>query len=268
MGLRHYLFAAIIEHFKISLEQLGYDVVILSNRVGNMGLSFLGHCKYRKLDGVFIINSDPLSDEVKELINSDIPKIAFDYHDDKIGCISTDCEKGMAMLYDYLWQLGHRDIVYFYGTPAERQVTQWRIEAVRKAAAAHGKTMSESDFLPTSYYSIGGGRATMHQLFREGRRPSAIICSDDYTSVGVLNAIHSAGLSVPEDFSLCGFDGIEITQLIYPQLTTILQDTSQIGRIAAEDLVEQIQTNPKDRKIRSYVIEPQLLVGKSCAPHH
>ena len=267
MGLRHYLFAAIIENFKSRLESLGYDIVFLSNRVGNMKLSLLEYCRYRKLDGVFVINSDPSSHDFVELAASDIPKIAFDYADPNIGCISTDCQKGMTMLYNYLWQLGHRDIVYLYGDKS-RQVTDWRIEALKEAARAHDAEFKESDFIPTLYYSIAAGKQAMHELFREGRRPSAIICSDDYTAIGVLNAIRAAGLSVPEDFSVCGYDGIEITQLMYPQLTTILQDTAEIGTLAADQLIAQIQTAPKDRKVQNFTLEPQLIIGKSCAPHH
>ena len=265
MGLRHYLFAAIIESFKSSIEKLGYDMCILSNQVGNTGLSYLGHCRYRKLDGVFIVNADHESPDFLELVESDLPKIAFDYPYDNASCITTDTAKGMKMLYDYLWQLGHRDIVYFHGDK-RRFITMQRINALKDAAAAHGVTMDNKAFVPSAYYSITAGRDSMHALFREGHKPSAVICSDDYSAVGALNAIRAAGMSVPEDISLCGYDGIEITQLAYPQLTTIRQNTELIGQKAAEGLVAQINTPPRSRVPAHIVIEPELIIGKSCSP--
>ena len=265
MGLRHYLFAAIIESFKTNVEKLGYDICILSNQVGNIGLSYLGHCRYRKLDGVFIVNADHDSSDLVELVNSDLPKIAFDYPYEHASCITTDTVEGMKLLYDYLWQLGHRDIVYFHGD-RKRHITNQRIDALKAAAAAHGVTIDESALVRSSYYSITAGRDSMRALFREGRKPSAVICSDDYSAVGAINAIRAAGMSVPEDISICGYDGIEITQLCYPQLTTIRQNTDVIGQLAAENLIAQINTPVRSRTVTKLAVKPELIIGKSCAP--
>ena len=72
MGLRHYLFAEIIESFKSVVERHGYDILFISNQVGKMGLSYYGHCRYRKADGVFIVNTNHSSGEARELMDSDL----------------------------------------------------------------------------------------------------------------------------------------------------------------------------------------------------
>lgn len=264
MGLRHYLFAAIIEGFKKSVEKHGYDIVFISNHVGDMGFSFLEHCRYRKLDGIFLVNASPENSECIELMSGNLPKIAFDYSNKSIGCVMTDSTLGMKLLYDYLYDLGHRDIVYFHGD-VTRPVTKTRIAALRQAAEARGEEFAEDMLVPSDYYSVGAGYDSMKRLLNVGRIPTAVIASDDYSAVGVLKAISEAGLRVPEDISVCGYDGIEITQLTRPQLTTIRQDTDAIGEKAAQSIIAQIK-GTKKRSTGVISIKPELLIGDSCAP--
>ena len=262
MGLSHYLFAAIIESFKRNMEQQGYDIFFVSNQVGNMDFTYLQHCHYRKADGVFVVNSNPGYPDSAELIKSSIPKIAFDYSDENIGAVTTDSVLGMRMLYDHLYELGHRDIVYLHGD-LQREVTKERIEALKSAAQEKGESFGRENLVQSTYYSIRDGHAAMKGLLESGRKPTAVICSDDYTAMGVIGAIREAGMSVPEDISVCGYDGIEITQLVYPQLTTIKQDTKAIGESAAKYLVERMNGG-KNLPNEIIKIQPQLIIGESC----
>ncbi len=263
MGLRHYLFAGIIESFKHEVERMGYDVSFVSNHVGSMGLSFLGHCRYRKVDGVFIVNADAQSADVQELLSSDLPKITFDYSDERVGSVTTDSYTGMTLLYNHLHELGHRNIVYMHGE-GDKFITNERITAFKRSAEACGDRVDDDSFIESAYYSIPAGKEAMRKLLMREQTPTAVICSDDYTALGAIDAIHEAGLTVPEDISICGYDGIEITQLISPQLTTIKQDTEEIGRTAAESLMNQIH-NRNIRYTGKMSITPQLIIGQSCS---
>lgn len=263
MGLCHYLFAAIIESFKKNVEKHGYDIFFISNQVGDMNFTYLQHCHYRKADGVFVVCSDHDNKDSAELMQSALPRIGFDCGSENMGCITTDADESMKLLYDHLYDLGHRDIVYIHGD-ADSYVTRARIDALKKAAAARGEFFEDKNFIPSMYYSIHDGYESMRSLLENGRRPTGVICSDDYTAVGVLGAVREAGLSVPGDISVCGFDGIEITQLMYPQLTTIKQDTKAIGERAAKNLIDQIKKNKKSRA-ETIRLKPQLIIGESCA---
>ncbi len=262
MGLRHYLFAEIIESFKSVVERHGYDILFVSSQVGKMGLSYYGHCRYRKADGVFIINTNHQSDDVRELISSDIPKIAIDYCDSSIGCVTTDSDKSMALLYNYLYNLGHRNIVYMHGE--DKLVTAMRIKGLEKAMAQKGEKLTPHRLIQSKYYSIQGGYASMMQLLSRSHRPTAVIASDDYSAVGAIKAAYDTGLRVPDDISVVGFDGIEITQLLSPKLTTIKQDTKGMGIKAAECLIKQILGFDDQGKPENIILEPQLLIGESC----
>lgn len=263
MGLKHYLFAEILESFKSVVERHGYDIVFVSNQVGKMGLSYYEHCRYRKADGVLIINTNYSSEEAQELIRSDLPKIAIDYADTHIGCVTTDCDKSMALLYNHLYNLGHRSIVYMHGE-ANKYITLARIKSLGKAMAKKGQLLNESCLLPSVYYSIKNGYDSMKALLGRSERPTAVIASDDYSAIGAIHAVRDSGFSVPGDMSIVGFDGIEITQLTEPKLTTIKQDTTGMGVKAAESLIKQILGFDKRSRPEIIILEPKLLVGNSC----
>ncbi|HPE38872.1 MAG TPA: LacI family DNA-binding transcriptional regulator [Bacillota bacterium] len=263
MGLWHYLFAQVIESFKEYVERHGYDVVFISNQVGKLGLSYLGHCRYRRVDGVFIVNTNHESKDARELIESNLPKIAVDYKDDYINCVMTDPKKSMQMIYSYLYNLGHRNIVYLHGERG-KFITEARISALKEAAEGFGQQILPQNLFSSNYYSIKDGYDSMRRLLSHpyAVRPTAVIASDDYTAIGVIEAIRDAGLRVPEDISVVGFDGIEITQRTNPRLTTIKQNTQGMGKKAAEDLIKQILG--LETASSSIIMEPQLLVGDSC----
>ena len=263
MGLWHYLFAQVIESFKDYVEKHGYDIVFISNKVGNLGLSYLGHCRYRRVDGIFIVNTDHSQKDARELIESNLPKIAIDFEDDDIGCIMTDPDESMRMLISYLHELGHKNVVYLHGERG-KFITEARISALEKAVAEVGKDEMTLRLFPSRYYSIEGGADSMKKLLAAtaNDRPTAVIASDDYSAIGVIEAIHEAGLSVPNDISVVGFDGIEITQRTSLKLTTIRQDTKEIGEEAAKNLLAQIAGEKKIPKTIS--LKPHLIVGDSC----
>ena len=207
MGLWHYFFAQVIESFKDYVERHGYDIVFISNKVGNLGLSYLGHCRYRHVDGIFIVNTDHSQKDARELMESNLPKIAVDYEDDAIGCVMTDPSESMKMLFTHLYDNGHRNIVYLHGERG-KFITEARISALEKAAADPACKDVTLRLFPSRYYSIEGGYDSMKKLLAAtpSDRPTAVIASDDYSAIGVIEAIRDEGLSVPGDISVVGFD--------------------------------------------------------------
>lgn len=263
MGLRHYLFAEIIESFKNVIERHGYVIELIPSH-GPRGLSYLGHCRKRRADGVFIVNADHESPESRELMGSDLPKIAIDYRDDAVGCVMTDCDKAMDLLYGHLYALGHRDIVYVHGQ--RKHITDLRIRALRRAMEARGQGLRPEQLLASHYYSRQAGYDAMAQLMGREHRPTAVIACDDYSAIGMLQATGEMGRAVPRDISLVGFDGIELGQLISPKLTTIRQDTAGMGAKAAESLLKQMLGIGRRAQPQTIVLEPQWIPGASTLP--
>ena len=260
-GVHHYLFSSIIESFRSAVERHGYDIVLLSDHWSKKDLSYYGHCCYRKADGVLIVTADYHAKETQELIESDLPKIAIDYSDARIGCVTTNSEKSMALLYNHLYDLGHRRIVYMHGEKS--YITEKRIAGLKAAMAEKGEIMTPGHLISSAYYSIKGGYESMHELLLRPQRPTAVIASDDYSAIGAIQAAKDLRLSIPQDISLVGYDGIEMTQCFTPKLTTIRQDTKGMGIKAAENLIKQILRVETSSGPDRIVLEPQLLIGDS-----
>lgn len=92
--------------------------------------------------------------------------------------------------------------------------------------------------------------------------PTCILLPDDHSTLGALQAAKQLNLRVPEDLSLAGYDGIRLTQMLQPRLTTIEQDTKRIGAQAAEFLIDRIE-NPRTAGSETATIPVKLLEGES-----
>lgn len=261
--LRHSFYAGIIERFKSMVERHGFDVFFLSNQIGRTGISYRDHLALRNADGVFIVSADRAAQSVRELLMCDIPKIAVDYADGSTGCVMTDCDKSMALIYNHLYDLGHRNIVYMHGEPG--YLTDARINGLKSAAAARGAELPAESFMQSKYYSMEAGYACMKQALSRNDRPTAVIASDDYGAIGAVSAARDMGLCVPGDVSVAGFDGFEAAQYMLPKLTTIKQDTMGLGTKAAENLIKQILRVGDRGKPETILLEPKLIIGDSCS---
>ena len=102
------------------------------------------------------------------------------------------------------------------------------------------------------------------ELLRRADRPTCVFMPDDYSAMGGLNAAKDLGLSVPEDVSFVGYDGIAYSQLLSPKLTTYLQDTAKIGATAAKELVALIES-PQTTFKEVITVDGKLIVGGSVS---
>ena len=94
------------------------------------------------------------------------------------------------------------------------------------------------------------------------KRPTCILYPDDYSAIGGLNAIEEAGLSVPDDISIVGYDGLYVSQIIHPRLTTYEQNCEEIGRVAAKALIRLIR-DPKSTLIERKLVSGRIIEGAS-----
>jgi LacI family transcriptional regulator len=115
-----------------------------------------------------------------------------------------------------------------------------------------------------SDHRIEGGFQAMQRLLNLRSRPSAIVCSNDLSAMGALRAIRDSGLSVPEDYSLIGFDDIELASLTHPTLTTIRIPRRTIAQAAIDSLIEQI-ARPAIKARSAVTVRTALVIRQSTA---
>lgn len=260
-GLTHDYFANILNSFKVTAEGKGYDITFInSNKNNKQRKTYLEHCRYRGLDGVVIACIDFANPEVKELVESDIPLVSIDFGFDSRISVLSDNQAGMTELTEYIISMGHSRIAYITGEVTS-VVTEIREKAFRSVMALHGLPIPDGFLLHSDYRNLHEASQFTEDLLLMEERPTCIIYSDDYSAVGGINQIKSMGYRIPEDISVAGYDDIFIAGQLQPRLTTVRQDTEQIGRRAAEKLISLIEK--KNVSTRSVVVRTSLEKGES-----
>ncbi|WP_375687059.1 LacI family DNA-binding transcriptional regulator [Pseudooceanicola sp. LIPI14-2-Ac024] len=171
--------------------------------------------------------------------------------------------RGAAMAVDHLARRGHRRIGHVTG-PRGNVLTETRLQGYR-AALAERDLPARPDWVLEGDFSMDSGAAAGRQWLKMTDRPTALFLSSDEMAVGFMGVVQAAGVSVPHDVSVVGFDNIEMAQHLTPALTTIRQPRTLIGERAAELLLGLIEnaalTGPSD------VIEVEFIArGSATAP--
>lgn len=261
-GLTHEYFANVLDSFKVEAEAYGYDITFISKHTGHKNMSYYEHSKYRGVDGVVIACIDFSDPGVLELINGELPVVTIDHVFDNRTAILSDNANGMKSLITYLYEMGHRKIAYIHG--ADSSVTRNRVGSFYKTLGELGIEVPDEYVKEGIYHDPDTTAKLTRELLQMEDRPTCIIVPDDFSSIGGMNEINEQGLRIPEDISIAGYDGILLSQVLSPKLTTLQQDTKALGRIAAEKLIALIE-NPKASIIERVVIEGKVLQGKSVS---
>jgi len=261
-GLRQEYFAAVLDAFKSESEKHSYDITFINHNINFRAhpMTYLEHCRYRNFDGVCIACVDFYQNEVLELINSDIPVVTIDHIFNNHTSINSANVDGMKDLVEYIYAMGHRKIAYIYGKKSD--VTEQRLTSFCRTMRNLGNDVHENYLELSAYRDIRATKQCTENLLKLPDPPTCIIMPDDYAALGGIEAIESMGLKIPDDVSIAGYDGIPLSQMIRPRLTTIRQNTEAMGREAAKRLIEQIES-PLTTVIENITIKGQLLEGKS-----
>ena len=259
-GLTHDYFNHVLESFKRTAEERGYDITFTSGKISGQKLSYYEHCRYRGVDGVVIACVDFYADEEQELIRTEIPVVTIDHvFDGNIAVVSNNGQ-GMEDLVTYIYNQGHRRIAYIHGD--NTSVTRIRLTSFYRTLQRVGVETPDDYINESPYRDADSAAKATRELLDLPNPPTCILYPDDYAAIGGINEIRERGLRIPEDISIAGYDGITIAKILEPKLTTLCQDTVAIGRIAAEKLIDLIE-NPKTTMIDKFTVDGTLFKGAS-----
>lgn len=257
-GLAHEYFSAVLDSFKVAAESHGYDITFINHNIGKKPTSYLNHCRYRNVDGVVIACVNFFDPQVLELANSNIPVVTIDHAFHNRMAVLSDNVSGAEALVRYVHSMGHRRIAFIHGE--QTAVTENRLSGFYRACEALGITVPEEYVRPSSYHDSEQCAQRTRELLALPERPTCILFPDDFSYLGGLQAIQEAGLSVPEDISAVGYDGIGLSQVI--RLTTYRQNTEALGRTAADQLVQLIE-RPRTTLPELVTVSGELMVRDS-----
>ena len=232
-------------------QEKNYELAIyLIDSQQQRGKKYIQFCRERNIGGAILQGIRTDDPYLQELVDANIPCVLIDAKLDTekeyIGSVSTDNVAAVEKVANYLLEKNHRDIVVVAGKK-ETYVDEWRLAGVRKAFAAYGLTLSEEQIINGKYSEQAAYEAA--KAYLKQHQPTAFLCFSDLMVLGVMKAVEEAGLSIPDDISVTGFDGLVITAFTHPPLTTVQQNFFEMGRQAATLLIQLMEEEETDRHI-------------------
>jgi LacI family transcriptional regulator len=249
-GLEHEYFSSILNAIKNEAEKYGYDITFISHRLRSSSLTFYEHAKYRNVDGVIIASVDFKDKEVIELVESDIPTVTIDYEFNGKTSVVSDNVQGEADIVEYLVKMGHKKIAFIKGD--DTSVTQKRLTSFYRSCKDNGIEVKEEYIKDGRYHLPNVSGVITRELLALDDKPTVIIYPDDYSLLGGITEIEKHGYKIPDDISIVGYDGIKLSRLLRPIITTYVQNSQEIGVQATKkliDLIESPKTTIPDRTL-------------------
>ena len=262
-GLTHTFFATVLNAFKNEAESRGYDVTFINHQSATGTRSYLEHCLDKNADGVCMVCGDFGSPEIRELVDSGIPCVTVDHFFKGVPAVLSDNETGVRKLVEYAMSMGHKKIAFIHGHN-NSIVTRSRISQFCNTMAFHGLEVLPGYIRAGLYDDIVLTRTIVTEMLKLPDPPTCILLPNDMVYIGAMEAAHQLGLKIPDDVSMAGYDGIALTQVLQPPLTTIRQSNAELGRAAAERLIDCIE-NPESASRKPRIFPVELLKGGTIA---
>ncbi|MGC8550146.1 MAG: LacI family DNA-binding transcriptional regulator [Acidobacteriaceae bacterium] len=265
--IKNPFFPDLIDHFEALAASRGIDVVFTHTNYDSRRLATcIRRLVERNVDGIAVMTSEVDEQALKIATQRKIPVVLLNHPSlkDIYSTVLVDYTRGYREAVEHLKKLGHRNLVFLTG-PSELSSVRRRQKAFETAAKKCGISVPEKQFL-LGDMRVEGGRTAMETLLERKPRPTAVVAANDLMAIGAMQAALAAGLRVPEDISIVGFDDLPIATIMHPQLTTIHLSRHEIAGEAFEQLthLHQKQTSQAHRADRR--VHPRLIVRESTGP--
>jgi LacI family repressor for deo operon, udp, cdd, tsx, nupC, and nupG len=246
------VFAQVLRGVDDELTQSGYGIIVanLDNRT-EREVRYVDLVLSRQVDGVLLMNGRIPQNSKRSMADAGLPMVAMcsAIPGGVIPNIIVQDREASRTAAEYLAQLGHRSFGYISGLPGtyiETERFNGFLEGLVSIGSSDNVVRWEGPFM----FSTGVSAA--EAFLRMKKRPTGIFAACDESAIGFIKTVRSAGIRVPEDVSVIGFDGIEFASYTEPTLTTFQQPLHEIGRTGALTLLQMIQgeKGPKNRDVR------------------
>ena len=257
-------FPELIRAFQDLAAQKQYDILLTStDYLTSRMTECLRRMLERKVDGVAMMTSEMDLGLIKELSRRNVPIVFMDVGQmgPRMSHVAIDYGNGIRQAVDHVASLGHRNIAFISG-PLDLHSARTRRQAFLDGLRHHGLTIDRK-MIREGTHTAEGGEEAMSALLRLSRPPTAVVCSNDWTAIGALHAVHAAGLAVPADVSIVGFDDIPLARYTNPALTTVRMTASDVGATAFNALFRLIGEEAAEGDV--YQIPTKLVVRGSTA---
>ncbi len=263
-GLKQPFIGHILNEFRTWIGEQGYDLLIFGNTQAPFDrFSFFDRVKYRDVDGVLLLGTP--DEPIKQEAEASMPLVGVDHPAQGMRCgsVTSDNRRAVYDLVKVLFHNGYRRFGFAHG-PLELPVAMERLQGFYGGLTAVG-IASHADWIVDGTFTMEGGQKAGDAILQCRERPDVVICSADISAIGVLQSFHRAGVAVPDEISVVGFDDIDAASYVYPQLTTIRQNKQEMGRKAAQIMLKLINNENLNTPMH-YVLPTDLVVRQSTRP--
>jgi LacI family transcriptional regulator len=239
--VQHPFFHEVLGGLKQFLGAAGFDLLMFASEQPGNGYgphSYLKRCRHHNVEGTVLMGVDPDDPEVRRLVRSDLAVVGVDVllSGERASSVMSDNVNGAALAVNQLHSLGHRRIATITGLVDTKPGAD-RLRGYRDALRELGLAYRDEYVAYGDFYADSGTAAAATLLALEDP-PTAIFAASDMMALGILGAASEAGLSVPGDVSVVGFDDMQLVGHVQPPLTTVRQDKHGLGEAAASALLD------------------------------
>ena len=249
-GRKNMLFAALVETLQKLIRDNGYACFVYYITEDDHEVEqAIQVCRERQPMGILFLGSN--QENFREKFNQvTIPCVivtnsARDLGFANLSSVSVDDTRAAQRAISYLVALGHKNIGILGGEMQHSNPAKARYTGCLKAFEEQKIPFEMELQFASSYFTMEGGYTAMKELLEKNPTLTAVFAMSDVTALGAIRAIKDCGLSVPEDISVVGYDGIEIGQYMVPKLTTIQQPGASIAERCVEILIQSIEEEKK-----------------------
>ena len=218
----------------------------------------------RRVEGLIITTTDLKGRVLAELVEARFPFVLL-YSTVRKGpmpSVGVDNYRGGYAATDHLVRLGHRRIAMLAGKFSFSDKSHHRWQGYQRCLAAHGIPYAPERVVQTQY-TLENGREGIKALLSLRRPPTAVFCSNDFMALGAMQGAREAGVAIPEQLSVVGFDDMAISSYVHPGLTTVRQPAYEMGSLGADILLGRIRTPGRPPVHR--ILETSVVVRGSTA---
>jgi len=213
----------------------------------------------KQVDGLLLMCTD--SRFQAKPLNLTLPCVIMDWWPTELNAdkIFENAEFGGYLATKTLIEHHHQKIGIITGS-LKKPLAQNRLKGFKQALTEYNLPLNEK-WIIESHFDFNGGIWGMEQLLSQKERPTAVFCCSDTIALGAYQALWRAGLSVPQDMSIIGYDNIALAQYLSPPLTTIHQPKNRLAEMAVDTLLQRIKN--ADKNYRTLMLEPSLVWRES-----
>lgn len=266
-NLSNPFFSQILAGIEKTFSGTDYNILIADSRGMKQGEDLLAeHLANTRADGIILLDGC-VSPTVQKWLDKNAQRhhavFACEWQDGtSLPVVQSNNRAGAAMAIRYLHELGHRQIAHVTG-PLDNVLTRVRREGALEEYQRLQLPINP-DWIIRGDFSLNAGHRAAQHIIAMTERPSAVFCASDQIAFGLISGLYQAGLRVPEDISVMGFDDIELSEFYIPRLTTIRQNRPILGATAAQLVLDRLN-GTASKETTTQLIEVELIVRDSCA---